>query len=88
MTADNAAEEPILIKERRTAIARETMTEFKGIFHPGLTYSTSHYSGVPSDSIMAFTYMTEKFAEWDAVITGKRPQLARGSGHFRNGASC
>lgn len=37
-TALNARLEPMLIMERRTVIAKETMTAFNGISHPGRTY--------------------------------------------------
>lgn len=35
--ANRATSEPILIRERRTVMTRETMTELSGMFHPGVT---------------------------------------------------
>jgi hypothetical protein len=35
--AVRATDEPMLIRERRIVTARETMTEFRGMFHPGVT---------------------------------------------------
>lgn len=70
--AVNAAVEPMLIKESRAVIARETRTEFKGMFHPGLTCLTSYYYA--SRLIMqSSTYMAEEFSEGYTVITSEGP---------------
>jgi hypothetical protein len=37
MMAVRATWEPMLISESSMLTARETMTEFKGMFHPGVT---------------------------------------------------
>lgn len=68
--AVNAAVEPMLIKESRAVITRETRTEFKGMFHPGLTCLTGYYS-VSRLIVEVSAYMAEEFAEWYTVITSK-----------------
>lgn len=70
--AVSAAVEPMLIKESRAVIARETRTEFKGIFHPGLTCLTDYYCA-PRLILQVSSYMAKEFAERYTIITSKGP---------------
>ena len=70
--AVNAAVEPMLIKESRAVIARETRTEFRGIFHPGLTCLTGYYCASRL-ILQGSAYMAEELAEWYTVITSEGP---------------
>ena len=73
----------MLIRERRTVTASETMTALSGIFHPCVTCKVMiNQSGVFLPRIRQDTYIAEEIRERYSLITRKGPQLSRCGSYF------
>jgi hypothetical protein len=71
--------EPMLIRDKRIVMQKETRTEFRGMSQPGRTCEAIAISIMLAKCglgvILSLTYMGKEFGEWEAVITCKGKHL-------------
>ena len=76
--------EPMLIKERRTVMKKDIITEFRGISQPGRTCNSKELAGIKLSrwTELRIAYVCNEAWEWEPSITSKGEHLTRCSSNI------